>query len=612
MLIRKTIFFTFSVLLHSIVFSQQIKEKILSASYYQTEENYHLTQAISYFNVKDATLIKNNFINAGLVTKYIWIHYKIQLPKNEKEYFLILDNSRLNKIRAYFTSSQRLLDSVITGDYYPFETRRLLYPNFRFQLPKNNDSIIDAYFFIDHRGSTLQLPIQLQSKDNFTQKDRDTLLFVGLKMGVFIIPFFFGIFLFSATRNKIYLLYSVYVFISATWLWSTEGYGFQYMWQWYPQINNRLEASFGVLYSGIFSAYALQFTKQYQQGKSLLRSILKLLMWFFFIWGIIPLFPFISIEYKPSTPIFLYLFFSTNIIGAVVAFCYLFNLIKANGKPILFYLFAVGNTIIFSVLVVLYNLGYINLSVSSSTLVGIGMIIDIIFMTLGLAYQFNQYKLDKEKMLIEYLAQEKSINTTIINTQEQERKRISREMHDDIGAGLTRITLMSEAAKNKKDNTDELNEIAITGRKIVGNLSEIIWSMQPNNNNLEQLFSYLREQLNELLEYTNIEYDISLSNIEINQKISSNISRNIIMISKEIVNNAIKYSQCKQLKFNITFKNNIIILQITDNGIGFDNTQKSSGNGLKNIESRILEIGGTIQFVSNNSGTSYQLEVPFH
>lgn len=612
MLIRKTILLTCLVLLKYVVFCQPIQCKILTASYFQTSENFRLSQVVNYFNTQNTKSINDNFINAGLVTKYLWIHYKIQLPNDKNDYCLILDNSRLNKIKVYFVASQTILDSVITGDYYNFETRRLLYPNFRFLLPKNNDSIIDAYFYVDHRGSTLQLPIQLQSKNNFAHNDRDVLIFVGLKMGIFIIPFFFGIFLFSSTRNKIYLLYATYVFISATWLWSTDGYGFQYMWQWYPQINNRLEASFGVLYSGIFAAYALQFTKQYQSGKSVLRNTLKLLMYFFFFWGIIPLFPFISIDYNPSTPIFLYLFFLTNIIGALVAFCYLINLVKTNGKPIVFYLFAVGNTIVFSVFVVLYNLGYVNLSVSSSTLVGIGMIIDVVFMTLGLAYQFNQYKLDKEKMLIDYIAQEKSINATIINAQEQERKRISREMHDDIGAGLTRITLMSEAAKNKQDNANELNEIAITGRKIVGNLSEIIWSMQPDNNNLEQLFSYIREQLNELLEYTNIEYGISFQNTEINQKISSTLARNIVMVSKEIVNNAVKYSSCHQLIYEAIIKNNTIILQISDNGIGFDSIQKNKGNGLSNIETRIKEIDGNLQLVSNKNGTIYNIEIPIH
>ena len=291
---------------------------------------------------------------------------------------------------------------------------------------------------------------------------------------------------------------------------------------------------------------------------------------------------------------------------------YLISLTKKNDTAVIFYLFAVVNTIIFSVLVVGYNIGIINLSVSSSTLISIGMMIDIVFMTLGLAYQFNQYKLDKEKMLIEYVEQEKNININIIKMQEEERRRISREMHDDIGAGLTRITMMSELAKNKKDNKIELNEIALTGRKIVTSLSEIIWSMQPSNNNLEQLFIHIKEQLSELLEYTDINYSINFPENFINQNLDSNTTRNIILMCKEVAHNAVKYSQCTSLVFSIKIIEKSLLIDIADNGIGFDINAKKSGNGLNNIGYRLKQINATVSTISNHQGTSFIFNIPIN
>jgi signal transduction histidine kinase len=90
----------------------------------------------------------------------------------------------------------------------------------------------------------------------------------------------------------------------------------------------------------------------------------------------------------------------------------------------------------------------------------------------------------------------------------EERLRISREMHDDIGAGLTQITLMSEAAKLHQQNIQPLEEIAGTSRKLVGSINEIIWSLNPENQSLAQLLAYLREQLHQLLEYSGINYKI--------------------------------------------------------------------------------------------------------
>ena len=583
---------------------------VVEAAFFETTQPINIQQVANNFNNNYIHKINTGFINVGLVTSYIWIHYKIQLPQNSTDNFIVLDNPRLNKIQAYFFANNSIIDSVITGDFYPFQSRKLAYPNFRFLLPQTANKSVDVYFLIDHRGSTLQLPIEVFSKENLIEPDQKSLLYVGLKMGVFIIPFFFGFFLFFTTKNRTYLLYSLYIFISAIWLVSTDGYGFQYLWQSYPHLNNRIEAAFGVLYSGIFAANALQFTKRYQQQKSLLRNILKWLMYFFLFWGIVPLLPFISIEYKPSTPIFLYLFFTCNIAGAFLMLFYLLSLTKKNDTAVIFYLFAVVNTIIFSVLVVGYNIGIINLSVSSSTLISIGMMIDIVFMTLGLAYQFNQYKLDKEKMLIEYIEQEKNININIIKMQEEERRRISREMHDDIGAGLTRITMMSELAKNKKDNKIELNEIALTGRKIVTSLSEIIWSMQPSNNNLEQLFIHIKEQLSELLEYTDINYSINFPENFVNQNLDSNTTRNIILMCKEVAHNAVKYSQCTSLVFSIKIIEKSLLIDIADNGIGFDINAKKSGNGLNNIGYRLKQIDATVSIISNHQGTSFIFNIP--
>ncbi len=611
---KKIIFFFLSIFSFTAILCNVnlVNPKVIELRFFQTADPLNRYQAANYFKDNTTTKIESNFINAGLVKNFIWVHCKIELTQNVTDNFIILDNPKLNKIQAYFIVENSLVDSLTTGDFYPFQSRRLAYPNFRFLLPKPSTKIVDVYFFIDHRGGALQLPIRVLSEENLIESDQKNLLSTGLKMGVFIIPFFFGFFLFFTTKNRTYLLYSLYIFVSATWLISSDGYGFQYLWPLLPYFNNRIKAAFGVLSSGMFVAYALQFTKPYQQQKSLLRTILKWLMFFFLFWGIVPLLPFISIKYKGSTPIFLYLFFACNIVCSFLMLFYLVKLVKKNGTAVIFYLCAVVDAIIFSVLVVGYNLGFIKLTVSSSTLISIGIIIDIVFMTLGLAYQFNQYKLDKEKMLVDYLEQEKNININIIKMQEEERKRISREMHDDIGAGLTRITMMSESARVKKENAKELNEIAVACRKIVASLSEIIWSMQPSNNNLQQLFIHIKEQLSELLEYTDINYSINFPEKFINQNLDSNTTRNIILVCKEVVNNAVKYSQCTSFMFSIKIIEKSFLIDIADNGIGFNVKSKNSGNGLNNIQYRVKQIGGISSVQSNNKGSIFIFTIPIN
>lgn len=183
---------------------------------------------------------------------------------------------------------------------------------------------------------------------------------------------------------------------------------------------------------------------------------------------------------------------------------------------------------------------------------------------------------------------------------DRERQRISREMHDDIGAGLTQITLISEFAKsrNPAGMDRELTEIAATSRQLVGSMSEIIWSLSPENRTLDQLLSYLREQLNKQLEYSRLEYSINFPQTSTSTMLSDETRRNILLVIKEIVNNAIKHSMAKSITVSAALDGSEIEFSIADDGTGFDVRKTYNGNGLKNIRERIGALGGTVHIES--------------
>jgi signal transduction histidine kinase len=192
---------------------------------------------------------------------------------------------------------------------------------------------------------------------------------------------------------------------------------------------------------------------------------------------------------------------------------------------------------------------------------------------------------------------------------DEERLRISREMHDDIGAGLTQITLMSEAAKRETTNTRPLAEIANMSRKLVGSMSEIIWSLNPENNTAEQLLSYLREQLNKLLEYSGIRYTIDFPDNGQAILLNNAQRRNLLLVTKEIVHNAIKHSRAATISISCSITGNRLSFTVSDDGKGFDTAAKSSGNGLRNIRRRIEELGGSLDITSLSAGSSFHYSV---
>jgi len=186
------------------------------------------------------------------------------------------------------------------------------------------------------------------------------------------------------------------------------------------------------------------------------------------------------------------------------------------------------------------------------------------------------------------------------NEMDKERQRISKEMHDDIGAGLTQITLMSESVKNKIGITGgkELNDIGDTSRKLVSNMSEIIWSLNPEYKTLDQLMAYMREQLLGLLDYSGMQYSIELPESSNEIILTNQQRRNILLATKEIVHNAVKHSDAKEIWIKGIIKNNDFEMEIKDNGKGVDVDKVYRGNGLKNIRHRVEEIGGNLLILS--------------
>jgi signal transduction histidine kinase len=185
-------------------------------------------------------------------------------------------------------------------------------------------------------------------------------------------------------------------------------------------------------------------------------------------------------------------------------------------------------------------------------------------------------------------------------------------MHDDIGAGLTQITLISEFVKNQNKETSikELNDIATTSRQLVSNMGEIIWSLNHENPTLGHLLSYLREQLNRQLEYSGIEFTIHFPDDGSTLKVSNVTRRNVLLATREIVNNAIKHSDATKIDVSAELKDNILLFRISDNGIGFDSDVVYTGNGLKNVRERITILGGQLKIRSNaGAGTVFEYSI---
>jgi signal transduction histidine kinase len=192
-----------------------------------------------------------------------------------------------------------------------------------------------------------------------------------------------------------------------------------------------------------------------------------------------------------------------------------------------------------------------------------------------------------------------------LNAQQQERNRISTDMHDDLGAGVTAIRLFSELAKRKlgENTIPEIEKISSSANELLNNMNTIIWTMNSSNDSFGNMVAYIRSYALEYFENTGIKCRVNIATDLPDFAVNGAIRRNVFLVVKEALNNILKHAKATEVSLVLKKDADIISLLIHDNGIGIDfDNLRMFGTGLKNMKQRMIKSG--IQFsIENKNGT---------
>ena len=191
------------------------------------------------------------------------------------------------------------------------------------------------------------------------------------------------------------------------------------------------------------------------------------------------------------------------------------------------------------------------------------------------------------------------------------RNRIAHDLHDNIGSTLNSISIYSEVAQNKsRDKIPELDLIGESSRKVIDAMSDIVWTINPENDSFEKIIFRMRSHTHQMMKVKNIEY-IFKADEKLNElTLPMQVRKNFYLIFKEALNNLIKYSKATQAGIMINYSDNIIEMFIRDNGVGFDTGNPSRGNGLSSMKQRANEMQAKFKIESViGQGTSVELNL---
>jgi signal transduction histidine kinase len=186
----------------------------------------------------------------------------------------------------------------------------------------------------------------------------------------------------------------------------------------------------------------------------------------------------------------------------------------------------------------------------------------------------------------------------------KERLRISRELHDEVGATLSGIAMYSQLTKEQIKHADSseveksLNIMQQNAGEMVNKLNDIVWLINPDKDTLQKLVQRLDEYATDMAMIKNMQVKVNVPTHLAEHSLPMESRRNIYLFCKEAINNAVKYSNGTLLQLTIKEANNTLEFSVSDNGKGFDAVMVRRGNGLDNMQKRADEIGAKLMLQS--------------
>jgi two-component system, sensor histidine kinase LadS len=558
----------------------------------------------------------SNYLQLGYTKKYIWLRLDMDFKERptEKLYWWF-DISVPQDVQFYQIEKDSILKYVHTGINFPFEQRdvqnRLLI--FSFQAQSKGKTTVLARFHND-AGSAVGYTY-LNTITSFSEIDRKS---TGWWVAVFTFMFFAALLSFGlwiAFKEKIYVYYGAYLLCAMMLLISTNSFGFEWFWRNSPSlaISTKVVWTYASLCFLLLFVYRLLFEgikdyKGLKQTVQIITGILSLCIVLALNFNQFPL------SILPP----LLLFGNLSILSAILFILLLLGLgVYKKYQPAYYFSWAFLPVAVTGITVMLRNAGLIKIAFLQSSFIIIpAFFIEVILLFLALLKRFQTLlKNQREKLQMELEGQ--------IRLQ-YERERISRDLHDNVGAQLSYIiSNIDHIIETQNKDETRLNDVADTAKNAILNLRETIWAINNEQITVEDFYDRFKLYASNQVKNRSDVRLLFSENIVHNHILNPNQALNLYRICQEALTNALKYAHAHTLEIFIR-ANDAPYFQfhLKDDGVGFDfneNTVTPSrdddesvkgGYGIKNMKARAEEIGAGFIIVSElGKGTTVEITI---
>lgn len=584
-----------------------------SIKYIETDKDVVVEQVQQLFRESSGVsrMYPKNTLNAGVINKIFWLRILIKNDLSQAaNYYFQLHQPWLRSVQLYRKTERGFSLDGVSGIKIPFEERSYNYYDHLFVLNLPANTLQEYLIRVDNLGGSVNLKPTLLDESSFKAQENREYLFFGLLTGIMIFSLVVNLFLYLSLKDKVHLLYFFYVLSMLYWIYCNMNFDFQFF---YPnqlllaEISEYIAGSFGIISMSFLIISFLDINR----NNSKVYQVIKYAPIYFILLIILSFIAYWDEDTMHFRQLYIYLFVVSVVAAAMIFYFAAIEKIFQKVSVAWFY-FIGGGYLAFSIIKYCIFLlgGGMNSSVQNvPNDLQIGLVVEAVIIFLGIIYRYNLYKNDREKLLLSLNRQQNDTMQQVVAAQEEERKRIAQDLHDDLGATLgTLILHISSFPVDDKRNKD-YEKIVNISKKAIQDLRDISHDLIPKNFIEEGIFHVLSNKIEMLNDVSIIKFELILEGDD--KTLSEIFSITIYRIINELISNVLKHSGAHYATIQLILDDNSIMVIFEDDGKGFINKDLSqNGIGLANITSRVSFLDGTIYIDEGEKGTSIIIEIP--
>jgi two-component system, sensor histidine kinase LadS len=541
-------------------------------------------------------------LNFGISLSNYWLKIVVKNALPDATYKLVLSTITPDTIEI-FTLKEGVLTKNWIGEGIPSNERFLTY----YFKPQPIETVI--YLKITGDGQPKALPISVVRSDIGDDKNINSILFSGLLYGLVLFVLIINLILFIGTSEKLYLYFFIFSIFCTGVILYFDGFVKLLLIPNSLYWNNQFVAL--ALCGSFITAnyYFYEFLKIKNNQSALTK---------YFTYVNISFFAVACLSFWHPTGFSLFIKFNLfmTTAEAILLFISVVLVRQKEKEYFIIQLLSIVLIIVFGTIVQLYFLGSLPINMLTKYAIHCMILPQILIQTYALGKRFANLGNERLALQITLLQSSEQYSQSLISTLENERKRLSSEFHDSIGQNLlvirNRILLMLKQNYTPVQK-DKLEGLAAITSETLDEIRVISQNLRPTTLDTIGLTASLNNMIERLKRSTDIKIDFNCPNT-IDNIIPKDLEINIYRILQELTNNILKHSKASTATITIALQKHLLLIEIKDDGIGFDGGGKAisnTGNGLSSIKERVKILrGGMIIASKIQKGTSIDIKIP--